>query len=61
MGTDPSDDDRVRANGASHGLASTLGRPIQAVFVPQGGEDRAQRSAADLGMDVDIVMETSGD
>ena len=60
VGTGPMDDDRVRANGASQWPAGSLARPFQAVFVPQGDEDRAQRIAADLGMDVDIGMGSSG-
>ena len=35
-GSDPGEDDRVWANGeACHRLASSMGRPFQAVFVPQ--------------------------
>ena len=54
-----SGDDRARANGASQGPASSLGRPFQILFVPQGDDDRADRIAADLGMDVDVFMEGS--
>ena len=57
MGTVPSDDDRARANGASQGLASSLGRPFQTVSVPQEDDDRAGHTTADLGMDVDVVID----
>ena len=51
-------DGRARANGASHGPASGLGRPLLAVFATQEDDDRAQRIAADLGMYADLVMES---
>ena len=60
VATGPSDNDRILANDASQGPASSLGQPFLAVFAPQGDEgheeDREQRIGADRGMDVDAVM-----